>query len=357
MLKTISYVCVLSLAGVVCAAPALPTAIKPDDANLYYIGRFDLRDAAGPRCQWPASAVVLHFTGTSLQGEIGDSKGDDELAVSIDGGDATALKLAKGEDLFQLASGLPAGEHTVSVVKRTESYVGTVQFKAFYLNDGGKLLPPTKLPHKLEVIGDSISCGYGDEGADQNEHFKPATENAAMAYGAVAARALDAEYVCIAWSGKKMAPDNTLPALYDLALPMDSKSAWDFGKWQPDVVLINLSTNDWRKDPGPTEDVWVPAYTAFVERVRKNYPNATIYLATSPMMFGANKATVKSYLEKVIANRKTAGDDKVSLIEFPTQDGKKDGVGADWHPNLKTQAKDAAVLVDRVKQDLGWSGK
>ncbi len=71
------------------------------------------------------------------------------------------------------------------------------------------------------MIGDSISCGYGNEGKSQNEHFSPDTENARDAYGAIAARRLGADYACVAWSGRKMWPDNTVPEIYDRALPQD----------------------------------------------------------------------------------------------------------------------------------------
>src|SRR5579859_711970 len=33
---------------------------------LHFIGRFDTSDPAGPRFEWPASAVVARFTGTAL---------------------------------------------------------------------------------------------------------------------------------------------------------------------------------------------------------------------------------------------------------------------------------------------------
>src|SRR5207248_2231555 len=109
----------------------------------------------------------------------------------------------------------------------------------------GTLLPATPGPaRRLEVIGDSISCGYGNEGKDQNEHFAAQTENACETYGFLTARRFGAGYACVAWSGKKMWPDNTVGEFYDRALPADPDSTWEFSKWTPDVVVINLATND-----------------------------------------------------------------------------------------------------------------
>ncbi|CAN5552548.1 SGNH/GDSL hydrolase family protein [soil metagenome] len=333
------------------ASAALPVEIKPDDAKLYYVGRFDHRDPAGPRAAWPNSSVTIRFNGTDLQAKIA---GKNYLAVSVDGEFTNVIVAAKDPILFDVARGLPAGEHTVSIIRRNETSAGPTQFLGFYLNEGATLAEPKKLARKIEFIGDSITCGYGDEGQNEKEHFKGNTANAAMTYAAVAARELGAEGVVIAWSGRKMAPNNTVPEVYDRALGGDKTSTWDFKSWTPDVVLINLSTNDFNAKQQPAEAEWVAAYAAFIERLRKNYPDAMVYVTTSPMLNGEKKKTTKAYLEKVIETSAAAGDKKVALLEFPTQNMKADGLGSDWHPSLKTHQKMASILVARLKEDLKW---
>lgn len=336
-------------------APALPLLIVPTDARLHYEGRFDTRDAAGPRCQWPTSAVTLRFQGSDLNARLAE-QGQDRWQVALDGKPVTVLTLQSGPHIYRVASGLPAGDHTLSLTKRTESFFGTTQILGFQLSRGGKLLPVTVPKHRLEVIGDSISCGYGNEAASQTEHFKPETENAYMTYGAIAARTLGADYVCIAWSGKKMWPDNTMGELYDRTLPTDPSSQWDFAKWTPDVILINLATNDFN-GKNPDEAGWTGGYEAFIARLRKLYPKAEIYCATSPMMgdWGKNKprTTVQGYLTKIVSDERAAGDKKVHFIEFAVQDA-KNGIGADWHPSVKTHELMAAKLAETLHTDLGW---
>ena len=72
------------------------------------------------------------------------------------------------------------GSHKVTLVKRTEAFVGnTVTFRGFVV-DGQTVLPtpsPTNAPRKLEVIGDSITCGYGNVGTFPCS-FSAQTENA-----------------------------------------------------------------------------------------------------------------------------------------------------------------------------------
>jgi lysophospholipase L1-like esterase len=333
----------------------LPIEVPVNDANIRWVGRFDTRDPAGPRCAWPASSVTVRFKGTALNVKMAASS-NDWWQVVVDDKPTQILKPKSSSQVYALASGLPEGEHTVQLVRRTEAFVGTTQFRGFELNAGGKLLAIPSAKRRIEVIGDSISCGYGNEGKDENEHFSPTTENAYMTYGACAARELGAEYVCTAWSGKKMWPDNTIPALYDLALPQDPKSTWDFGKWRPDVVLINLATNDFGKGI-PDEKGWVGAYKAFVERVRRNYPNAEIYVASGSMMgdWGEGKplTTLKKYLAMVVADRQAAGDAKIHELDFAPQD-RANGLGSDWHPSVKTHEIMAKQFVDTLRKDLGW---
>lgn len=340
------------------AQQALPVAIKPDDPKLYYTGRIDRRDPAGPRIQWSGCMVTVHFKGTDLQ--MAMQAGDNHFyEVVTDGAGHQVLHPSNGTNVLDLAKGLPNTEHTIQVMKRTEAHTGPAQITAFYLNAGGELLEPQKLTRRIEVIGDSISCGYGNESPNEKIHFVPAQENAWMTYGAITARDMGAEYVCVAWSGRKMWPDNTIPEIYDLVLPGDPASKCDFTQYQPDAVLINLATNDF--GPGiPDADKWTGAYKAFVKRVRANYPNATIYLASGTMMgdgWPPEKkvlTVLNGYLQRIEDELKTEGETKVRQMHFGTQDGAVDGLGGDWHPSIKTHLKMAAKWEAALEQDLGW---
>ena len=333
------------------AAP-LPVAIAPTDTHLHYEGRFDTRDAAGPRCAWPASAVSLRFHGTALNAQLNDSN-NDEYQVVTDGQPSSVLVTHPGTHLYSVFHAAATGMHTVMLVKRTEAFFGTAQFLGFQLSQGGKPLTMPKRPaRRLEVIGDSISCGYGNEAKDQHEKFSAATENAYLAYGAVAARAVGAEYTCIAWSGRTMWPKNTMGEIYDTILPLDPSSHWDFSGWTPDAVLINLSTNDFSGGT-PDKAGWIAGYKAFLTRVRSHYPHAAIYCATSPMLGDDAAKIAQDYLTQIVASENAGGDKNVRLLVFETQDG-KNGFGADWHPSVKTDALMAEKLATTLENDLGW---
>jgi len=340
------------------AVPTLPVAVAATDSNLRYVGRFDYSNTAGPRCAWSGSAVNVHFKGTALNVLL-SSTGRDFWQVFIDGKKAGTIEVLKDQKVYPAASALAPGEHVVQLVKRTEFAVGATQFLGFQLADGGQLLPPQPAPaRRIEVIGDSISCGYGNEAPSKEYHFTPQTENGSIAYGALAARQLDADYLCVAWSGKKLWPNNSILDYYDKILPSElGGTTWSFDSWKPNVVLINLGTNDFGKE-NPEEKGWTDAYRTFLKRLRSQYPDATIYCALGTMMSDwpveRKPATIiRGYLTGVVKEFNDAGDGKIHFIDFGTQKA-ENGIGADWHPSAKTHELMAAQLVAQIKKDLGW---
>ena len=346
----------LIVLSVLAPTPNQTTEFASTDPHIRYVGRFDFRQADGPRCSWPASSVQVGFKGTSLKIKVKES-GLDQLQIVMDGTPTTILKPSKGDGEYVVAENLPYGVHQATICKRTETFVGTLQFTGF-LTDG-ELVHPKRNKRVIEVIGDSISCGYGNEGKNKEEHFLPDTENAYMTYGAIAARQFDADFVDIAWSGRKMYPDNTVPEIYDLALPEDKESKWDLKQQIPDVIVINLATNDFGKS-NPDEKLWTQAYASFIGRLRERAPKARIYCAIGPMMSDnwppQNKAlsTLQRYMIDVIGLRAAVADDNIQVLEFATQDEAKEGIGSDWHPTITAHQRMANGLINAIRRDLHW---
>jgi lysophospholipase L1-like esterase len=335
-------------------------------AAIHFLGRFDTRDAAGPRFAWPGTAIAATFQGTGVDVTLSDS-GMNYLVVAIDGGSPTALATSGTSKTYTLAQNLAAGQHTVVLTKRTEANVGVEQLLAL-TPQGGALVPsPDPFSRRIEYVGDSISCGYGDLGDGPGCPFSAATEDETVAYGAVAAAALDAEQSVIAYSGKGMYRDysgsttDQMPALFDLALPDDATSAWGFTTPPPDVVVINLSTNDFATgDPGSP---FVDAYSAFVHQLREHYPSAYIVCTASPMLDDPNRSTAAGYIQGIVQQVRAAGDMRVSTLEIPGDGGSffgfapqlaSDGYGCDYHPTVKTHALMGTELAAALPAIIGW---
>jgi lysophospholipase L1-like esterase len=369
--------------------PSLPTLAAPltlpaTDPKIQFTGRTDTRDPAGPRIAWSHSFLTLRFHGTALSTRLTDS-GNNYYAVIIDpptprntqsaptaakptdssvGSPPIVLHPPKGTTTITLAQNLPDADHTLQIIRRTEANQSPTQFHAFTIDgQNPTLLTPPPLPtRKIEVIGDSISCGYGNESPSEKIHFLPKDENALETYGALAARDLNAQYVCIAWSGRKMSPNNTIPEIYDLTLPTDKTSTFDFSKDKPaDAVLINLGTNDFGAKENPDETTWTAAYEQFVHHVRATHPTAIIYLASGPMMSDAwpperkTLSTLKRYLTHIQSDLQKEGDTRIRLLHFPPQDAKTNGLGGDYHPSLKTHHQMADQFKQALQSDLGWN--
>jgi lysophospholipase L1-like esterase len=343
----------LAIAVVLLTAASAPGAdVGVQDPAVTYVGRFDFSQAGVARASWPGTSVKLRFSGTGVSATLHTLESD-WAQVVVDGKPTTAIELAKTATPYVLAEGLADGEHTVEVVKRTEAW-SIMSFGGFQIQGAGKALPAPKGPQRrIEIYGDSITCGYGNEARSAEEHFSPANSNAYLAYGPVAARAVGAECSLIAVSGIKLWPANHLPPRHDDVLrPWDDAGKADFKAWVADAVVINLGTNDFGGG-APDEQGWTDAMRAFVKTIRGHYPDCHVYLATGSMMTGEPLATLKRYLDQVVADATRAGDQKIHRLDFDPQQ-MSDGIGADWHPSVKTDQKMGEKLAAALRNDLNW---
>lgn len=335
----------------------LPNTVPATDSRIHYVGRFDTSDPGGPRCEWAASAVELNFHGTALNVVINE-QGEDRYEVEIDGWPQAVLPVHNGKHVYSIASGLPALNHTLKLFKRTEPSFGRTQFVEFQLNDGDHLNNPTRYSRRrIEAVGDSITTGYGNEGTP-SEKGTVDNEDCYLSYGAIASRFLKADYHCIAWSGKKLWPDNDMPSIAGLTLPKDSSIHWDASQWVPQVIVVNLGSNDFYPD-NPDKTGWVNACMSFIQTLRADDPKAMMYLTLGPMMSDTDPpghhalSTLRDYLNTVVAQREALGDKRIRLLEFEQEDPTT-GVGAEGHPNIETHEEMGERLVAAIQSDLRW---
>ena len=327
--------------------------VSPDDPNIQYVGRVDYTDAKAPKITWPASEVNLKFEGVSLQVTLDDEKGKNRFNVFIDG-DTEApmlLEVEQGEKTYTLAEGLSEGTHTVSLHKRSEGSNGYTIVKGFELNDGATLFTPDALPaKKLEVFGDSISCGLGADaglkpGKDYSEHGVNA-RNSYVAYSAVTARNLGCEYRCISRSGIGLVKSwwpTIMPQYYDMLNGNTDEGKgekWDFSRWQPDYVVVNLFQNDSWIIKKPNQQKMIQAYVDFIKKLRGHYPKAKIFCTLGSM--SANKTPWAGYVKQAVARMNEGGDKQVYAYIFATSTNS-------MHPKRKHHKRMAAELTAFIR--------
>ncbi|PJI09252.1 MULTISPECIES: SGNH/GDSL hydrolase family protein [Clostridium] len=344
----------------------MPNSKENDDIydKALLIGRFDTSDPAGPKFAWSNTTIKAKFKGTGISVNF-KIIGDNWFDVIIDGQLKTPIYVSETTAFpMTLASGLKNEKHTLELVKRTEAFWGEVQFLGLTVTDGKLLDPPTPSSRRIMFIGDSITCGYGDEGTDPKQKAQEEHENSNLAYGALTAKNLGADSMIIGWSGIGILRDcdghssNVMPKRYDTIVPYTSNKLWDSNKWTPKVIVINLGTNDFSVDPKvsspiPDKTAFTSAYSAFLDHIRSQYPKAYIYCAIGPMLSGDKLKIQREYVRDMVRSRKSAGDNRIHFIEFPIQNP-HNGYGEEHHPSLKTHALMASQLTEQIKDDLGW---
>jgi hypothetical protein len=362
----------LLLALPACAedSPALPLTIAPDNPGIRYIGRFEMKDPKKPRFSWAGSSFAFCFQGKALnllmQDECGGGPNklggntNNYFSVVIDDKEPLELSLEKGRTVYRVAEGLADGAHTVTVFRRNCPRIDPCQFLGLQLEEGKSLAaPPPPKKRCIEVVGDSISVGYGIMGKEKTSPAIPMNENCYLTYGALSARELDADFVCIAWSGMGVYRDLkgklglTMPILYDRTVPNDKDSVWSFKGYTPDVVVINLGTNDFT--PGvPDKAEFNKAYRAFVEKIWSHAPKAHVFCVVGGMVGDPTAEKEKEFLAEMIAELTKDGKTSVHIVKFPQIGSIPEGLGGQWHPSIKAHRAFADVLIPAIKKELGW---
>ncbi len=348
---------ILELINVLPAQGTPSTPIPTDTTpGILYNGRFITSDSQGPICAWSGSNAEMNFYGTEVSATI-KSTGENWFRAIVDGTPQTPFAVNSTTSTVKLVTGLPEGNHHLVLWKRTEASQGEAQFLGFNFGSGKLLSQPTPLQRKIEFIGDSITCAYGNEGKSKEESFTPKNENSYLSYAAITARSLNASANIIAWSGIGVTMNYggsggpLIQDRYPLALPQ-SGVKWDFKKYIPDAVVINIGTNDFSTIT-PDKTKFITNYTNLVAQVRSNYPNAHIFCTIGPMLWGTGLESCRSYVTQIVNEFNSNGDSKVYFVEYPQQ-SESNGYGEDWHPSLTTHQLMADQLTEEIKSKIGW---
>jgi Lysophospholipase L1 and related esterases len=335
--------------------------IKSNDPRIHYMGRTDKSGDAAV-LSWPGSSISINFNGTGVKALLKDQHGENFYNVIIDGKVTAKIHLDTAKKEYTLAQGLSMGRHNLQLFKRTEWTMCKTYFYQLQFDHKAKVLtaPPIK-KRKIEFFGNSITCGYAVEDSTGKDRGTGPFENNYVSYAAITARHFNAEYYCTARSGIGVTISwfpQTMPEMYDLIDGNDATRKWDFTKYQPDLVVINLFQNDsWLvKQPNhsefkarfgttaPTDAQIVKAYSNMVKSIRSKYPKAQIICALGNMDATQSGSVWPGYIEKAVAN---LGDKKISTCFFPYK-------GTPGHPNTKEQQAMANQLINFIDQHVKW---
>ena len=337
---------------------------------------------------WTCSGFEVRFTGGTLKAELLASPeraplAKDEtyeepwIAVFPDGAETPCLRFGLTEPrrwytLYETDDGTP---HTVRVVKITEGARGKTGLAGLEC-EALAPLPAEQPALRLEFVGDSITCGFGNESSGRGEPFRPAEENGWITYAALTARKLHADFHCVCVSGIPLSNESNttepfrFPPMEELYAFTDrlfeqtrGKSggfeAWDFSRFPADIICLNLGTNDIlnvraAKDAKAEEELFTEHYEAFLEQVRRlNGPGPHLCCLLGPThdtLYRCVVAAAERY-------RARSGDTRVSCFLFPLIDEAREGIGAAGHPTAATHARMADELTGFLRPLLNQSGR
>ena len=140
--------------------------------------------------------------------------------------------------------------------------------------------------------------------------------------------------------------------MYTQTLFTDTTEVWDFSRYTPDVVCVNLGTNDVSTQPYDT-GLLEKGYRNFLKTLRGYYPKAKIVLLSGCMLKGKPLEDVQTALNRVAREANEAGDSQVYRFDLTPADGSL-GYGASWHPSKAQQYKGADELVPFLRSITGW---
>ncbi|HVZ95271.1 MAG TPA: GDSL-type esterase/lipase family protein [Chitinophagaceae bacterium] len=310
---------------------------------------------------WPGTAIRIRFKGTGISGTFKDQDTSNYYNIIIDRDSMYEIQFGKEKKTYRLAHDLPYGNHSIEIFKRTEWDKGKTWFYGFDLPPKNKILKPDKLPkRKIEFFGNSITCGYAISdiaGNSPTGYY----ENNYDDYAAIAARHYNAQYHCTSKSGIGIMVSwfpLIMPEMYNRLDPTDSTSKWNFAKYTPDVVVINLFQNDsWIvRLPGneqfknrfgtkpPDEAFIIKSYKDFVQTIRSAYPKAQIICMLGNMDITKEGSPWPGYVQQAVDE---LHDNKIFTFFAPYKN-------TNGHPDTKEQKALAAQLINFMDQHIKW---
>ena len=324
-------------------------------------------------CALSGTGVEFTFTGTAcsitIQGDSSStnpSAADNQarVAVYVNGERIVDDMIDNAEETYEVFKSDTEQSVDVKIIKLSESPHST--FAISDISVSGKDVKPAEDKKMLiEFVGDSITCGYGVDDEVKEHSFSTKTEDVTKAYAYKTAQTLDADYSMVSFSGygiisgysngETKVSSQTVPQYYTkLGYSWSSNESftpseieWDFSKRQPDVIVINLGTNDdsYCKSMAERCEEFQQEYVNFLKLIREKNPDATIIGGLGIMgqaLCYYVESAVKQYTEET-------GDGNVAYLMFDQQYG-RDGYAADWHPTETTHGKAAAKLVEKIQE-------
>ena len=340
---------------------------------------------------WTASGIEVNVKATELwvEVEVDYDIYEPWISVTVDGDVISRQMLVKGRYYLPIVRQMDSDTmRNIRILREVQAMSADPKcmLRIHGIRLDGEFCPLQKKAGRIEFIGDSITSGEGLIGAKKELNWNSMVFSAAYDYAVLTADALNLDYHVISqsgwgtlssWDGN---PAYNIPTYYEKVCglltgeqneKLGAFDPYDFDSWQPDVVVINLGTNDAAafrqpalyvdESTGELFDQKVredgtfdancvkrlqAAMIAFLGKVRHYNPTAHILWGYGLMDISINDCIV----EAVEQYRQTTGDVKVSSLEMPLVNA--DSIGSREHPGKKSHQLFAETLIPEVAKYL-----
>ena len=331
---------------------------------------------------WTGSTIELNARASELWVEIeaGYSFHEHWIAININGANVSRQMVTPGRKLICVFRNMNSEVvKNVRIIKETQPISDDTEsrLQIHGLKCDGDFLPVQERPYKIEFIGDSITSGEGAIGAKHENDWIMMWFSAVHNYTYMLAEVLNADYRIISqcgwgvYSSYDNNPHNNIPDYYEKVCGMlcgemnerlGTHNDYDFSSWQPDIVIVNLGTNDegafnnpeWKdeltgkvykqrknEDESYNSDdlkKFENAVISFLYKIRKNNPNAYIIWAYGMLGDGMMPSIMRATEEYKLQT----DDSKVYVQQLPAVTDET--VGSRYHPGVRAHEQTAKVL-------------
>lgn len=335
---------------------------------------------------WTGSGIELNVAASELfiEFETDYDVYEQWIGIFINGALISRQMLNKGKQQICVFRCMNSEKvKNVRIVKEVQamSAENTTYLQIHSVLTDGQFYPVEDKELKIEVIGDSITSGEGTIGAQGEEDWISMIFSASHNYGFMLGQKLDADVRIISQSGWGILsswdnnPHCAIPPIYDKVCglvygdhnaSLGAQDDYDFSTWQPNVIVVNLGTNDgsafiqpeWKDETtgehfeqlsledGSFEGTCVKrledAIIAFLHKLHAHNPNAKI-LWVYGMLGNPMKDII---LHAITSYQKENADTFVDFLELP--DTTDETVGSRFHPGVPAHKKAAELISTRI---------
>lgn len=328
--------------------------------NVKIQGRYEeLKD--GISLDWTASALEFNAECSGdvffdfCVGNPSSENGENKLhfAFFVDGERVCDhFEIFVGETRIKVAENLEHKKHNFKLLRLSEARLGFATLKQIEL-DGSLLAAPQKSEKFIEILGDSITCGYGNlvpSTVGKPVSTYTSSQDASKAYSYLTVSELGVDYSITSRSGiaalygygytpeQSKVFDNFLNS-YNMQCRYRDPSVKYEPKRESDIIVINIGSNDVWSNTAPSTADLSRSIADFALMAKEKSPKAVVVFMTGGI-FDGRDAVVKD------AAKMLGGEEKQFYV-CPNTSGYYDG--GNGHPSSEQHRIMADELIAFIK--------